>query len=31
LKNFGDNWPRLMRDARSHKLTKRLVNTRKIS
>jgi hypothetical protein len=26
LKTFGDNWPKLRRTARSHRLTKRLVN-----
>jgi hypothetical protein len=26
LKTFGDNWPKLRRTARSHMLTKRLVN-----
>jgi hypothetical protein len=31
LKTFGDNWPKLMRGARSHRLTERSVNTGKIS
>jgi hypothetical protein len=31
LKTFGDNWPKLMRTARSHRLTKRLVDIGKIS
>jgi hypothetical protein len=30
LKTFGDNWPKLRKNAHSHKLTKKLANNGKI-